>query len=304
MSRIDEALRRAGGHPVGEGRIGRPVVASEPNGAPADESILARYVVEQAPSADRPVTREPQQSARVRPLGRHARSPRAVSASLQGKLLVTPEIETVSSEQYHRLAAALHELQAERGLKSLMVSSALPCEGKTLTVANLALTLSESYRRRILLMDADFRRPSIHELFGISNAVGLADALHSSNARLPLVQVSATLSVLPAGRIEESPIAALSSDRLRAVVADAVAQFDWVLVDTPPVALLTDAHLVARATDGVLFVIAAGVTPYALVQRSLAEIGTDRIVGTVLNRVEEQALPVRGYYRQQYAERS
>jgi capsular exopolysaccharide synthesis family protein len=182
----------------------------------------------------------------------------------------------------------------------MMISSTLPREGKTLTAANIALTLSESYRRRVLLVDADLRRPSIHQVFGIPNVVGLADALRVPGARLPCVEISETLSVLPSGRIGDSPIAVLSSDLLRTLVADAAEQFDWVLLDTPPVAMLTDAHLVARAVDAVLFVIRAGTTPYTLVQRSLAEIGADRIVGTVLNGVDERDLAVHGYYRSHY----
>src|SRR5439155_17912408 len=108
-------------------------------------------------------------------------------------------------------------------------------------------------------------------------------------------QVTPPLSVLPAGQPGASPIAALSSDRMRTVIADAAKQFDWVLLDTPPVGLLSDAHLVARVTDGVLFVIAAGSTPYPVVLRSIAEIGADRIVGTVLNRVDARALQVQDY---------
>jgi Mrp family chromosome partitioning ATPase len=108
---------------------------------------------------------------------------------------------------------------------------------------------------------------------------------------------------MPAGRVEGSPTAALSSGSLQAIVADATTCFDWVLVDTPPIALLHDAHVVARATDGVLFVIAAGMTPYDVVQKSLMEIGKDRILGTVLNRVDERSLPVHGYYSQDYPNR-
>src|SRR5206468_5955501 len=106
----------------------------------------------------------------------------------------------------------------------------------------------------VLLIDADFRRPCIHELFGLMNVAGLADALRSSDGQIEPVPVSPTLSVLPAGQPDGSPIAALSSDRMRMVVAEAAKQFDWVLLDTPPVGLLSDAHLVARVTDGVLFV--------------------------------------------------
>jgi len=285
MSRVEEALRRASGQGARE------------NGVAPDESSFARYVAERARTAGGQTPTEPPSAVLARN-GSRAAAPPAVVAALRGKLVVTPEIEPVSVEQYRRLAAALHEMQTASGLKSLTVSSALPREGKTLTVTNLALTLSESYRRRILLIDADFRRPAIHDLFGIPNEVGLADALRSPGAGLPLVPVSATLSVLPAGRIEDSATAALSSDSLKRVVADVGAAFDWVLLDTPPVGLLTDAQLVARATDGVLFVIAAGVTPCALVQRSLAEIGTDRVVGVVLNRLEERVLPAHNYYEQ------
>jgi capsular exopolysaccharide synthesis family protein len=299
MSRIDEALRRVGGQPVSDRPSDRLVVADAPDVSAPDESILDRYVAEQTSSVGRtPSERIPAVAAQ--PTRDRTETPAPVSASLRGKLVMTPEIEPLSSEQYRRLAAALHELQAERGLKSLMVSSALPSDGKTLTVANLALTLGESYKNRVLLIDADLRRPSVHELFGLSNTVGLADLLRASNARVRPIQVSSTLSVLPAGRVEGSPLAALSSPLLQTIVADATARYDWVLLDTPPVGLLTDAHLVARATDGVVFVIAAGVTPYALVQRSVAEIGRERIVGAVLNRVDERTLPVRDYYHRHY----
>jgi capsular exopolysaccharide synthesis family protein len=303
MSRIDEAWRRANGEQLAEEPPVQSLAAPAARGA-GDEAILARYVVEQAAALSRPIRRELSHPVISSSPERHTGAPPPVAQSARGKLVVTPEIEPGSIEQYRRLAATLDALQSQGGLRSLMVSSALPREGKTLTVTNLALTLSESYRRRVLLIDADFHRPSVHELFGIANAVGLADALHSSDGRLRAVQVSATLSVLPAGRITDSPTAALSSNRLRTLVADVASSFDWVLLDTPPVGMLTDAHLVARATDGVLFVIAAGMTPYALVQRSLIEIGKDRIVGTVLNRIEEHALPVREYYHTTYASRS
>ena len=101
----------------------------------------------------------------------------------------------VAVEQYRRLAGTLHELQVEQGLKTLMVTSALPKEGKTLTVVNLALTLSESCRRRVLLIDADLRRPFIHEVFQLPNVRGLNDVLGSERGELPLQPVSEHLSV-------------------------------------------------------------------------------------------------------------
>src|SRR5581483_7450840 len=190
-----------------------------------------------------------------------------------GKVVTMPEIDQVSLEQYRRLAAVLEEMQGQRPLKSLMISSAFPREGKTLTSTNLALTFSDTFKRRVLLIDADFRRPSIHELFGLRNDVGLVDVVRGTDPAVALVPVTSTLTILQSGRAQSSPLAALSSERMRSVVADLASQYDWVLMDTPPGGLLTDAQLVARASDGVLFLIAAGVTPYALVQRAIAELG-------------------------------
>jgi protein-tyrosine kinase len=221
-------------------------------------------------------------------------------ALLDGKVVGSGDIPQVTVEEYRRLAAALHNLQTQRGLKTLMVSSAVPREGKTLTITNLALTLSESYQRRVLLIDADLRHPSVHEVFGLPNGPGFADVLRSDGGSLPLVDVSPCLSLLTAGHPESNPMAQLTSDRLPTVVADAAARFDWVLLDTPPVGLLTDAQLIARVCEGVLFVIGAGVTPYSVVQRAIAELGADRIVGVVLNRVEAQKLPHNGYYSHYY----
>jgi capsular exopolysaccharide synthesis family protein len=204
-------------------------------------------------------------------------------------------------EQYRRLAAAVHELQIERGLKTMMVTSALPKEGKTLTVTNLALTLSESYGRRVLLIDADLRRPSVHELLRVPNIQGLYETLHADLPRLPVVEVAPHLSVLTAGRPDANPMAGLTSPRMRTLLDDAAAAYDWVLLDAPPVGVMPDAGLLAGITGATLLVVGAGSTPYKLVERMVAELGRERIVGTVLNRIEEQNIPATGYYQHYYA---
>lgn len=104
------------------------------------------------------------------------------------------------------------------------------------------------------------------------------------------------LSVLPAGRPDANPMDALTCAGLKRLLEEAAKQFDWVLLNTPPVGLITDANLVARLADGVLFVICAGSTPYEDVQRAIAEIGPERIVGTLLNRAESSSNRVAGYY--------
>src|SRR6185436_6969833 len=149
-------------------------------------------------------------------------------------------------EQYRRLAASLHHLQLQQGIKTILVSSALPREGKTLTITNLALTLSESYHKRVLLVDADLRRPSLHEVFDLPNKAGLADLLRGEDRVSPVVEVSPYLSVLPTGPLSTDPMAQLCSERIGIVVREAGARFDWVLLDTPPVGLLPDAQFIAQ----------------------------------------------------------
>ena len=147
-----------------------------------------------------------------------------------------------------------------------MVTSAMPGEGKTLTATNLALTLAESYKRQVLLIDADLRRPWVHEMFQMPNVSGLNDGLRSDEERkIPLLQVTDHLSILTAGRPDRDPMGVLSSDRMRRVLQEASARFDWVIIDTPPVALLTDAHLLASLVDAVLLVMQAGRTPLSAI---------------------------------------
>ena len=215
------------------------------------------------------------------------------------KTVVHVNVNPVAREQYRRLAATLHHVQAERGLKALLVGSALAEEGKTLTAVNIALTLSESYRRRVLLIDADLRRPTVHHAFGFDNIVGLADALAAKEERrLPVVEISPRLSVVPAGRPSADPMEALTSSRMLKILDEAASVFDWIIIDTPPVGLLPDANLLAAMLDGAVFVVAAGRTPCAVVQKAVEALGRDRILGVVLNRVEEaDAMPGNYYYR-------
>src|SRR5688572_7603735 len=137
-----------------------------------------------------------------------------LSAAVLEKLVVTPVIGAQSVEEYRRLAAVLHLTQAERGIKVIMVTSAQPGEGKTLTAVNIALTLSESYRRSVLLVDADLRRPTLHEIFQVPNVAGLNDGLKGSvDRKLALVRYSPHLAILPAGKPDPDPMSALTSDR-------------------------------------------------------------------------------------------
>jgi capsular exopolysaccharide synthesis family protein len=284
MSRIGEALRRAASaNQVAEGWSD----SAQPTAGVQTTANLDVYAEEVPRTQKTPAPApEPALLSVAKPS-----VPSEHPGSWQERLAVAHEMPPIAIEQYRRLAGTLHELQAQRGIKTLMVSSSLPREGKTLTITNLALTLSHSYRRKVLLIDADLRHPSIHEVFGLRNTAGLADVVRTAGRQVPIIELSEHLSVLTAGHPDMNPLANLTSRHVADLLQRASREFDWVLMDTPPIGLISDAHLVSRMCEAALFVVGAGSTPYDLVQRGLAELGDDRIIGVVLNRMKAPDLP-------------
>jgi protein-tyrosine kinase len=268
MGRVDEAMRRASGAAITHETHWASAVAIDP------EPVLD--VPAEAPAAPAVAERTPSG------MFDH------FDARLAQKVVVDQNMLPASREQYRRLAASLHHAQANNGLMVVMIASAVPSEGKTLTAANLSLTLSESYQRSVLLVDADLRRPSVHTVFGINGSPGLSEGLMSeTEQKLPLHQVTSRLTILPAGRPSSDPMAGLTSARMRRLIDEAREAFGWVIIDTPPIGLLPDANLLAAMVDGTILVVKAGGTPYDLVKRAVAAIGPDRMLGVVLNRAQE-----------------
>jgi capsular exopolysaccharide synthesis family protein len=280
MSRLADALRRARANGDAEERLR---AASAPVHSVTSEStpLPTRAVNVPAPAAPvaTPLIAAPSRLDET--------TAWRTNPDLVGKVISTDGFSSAALEQYRKLAATLHHAQEERGLKVVMTTSALPGEGKSLTAVNLALTLSGSYHRRVLLVDADLRRPTIQRTFGLTTISGLGDGMKASYDRpMPVIQLSDRLYILPAGRPDPDPICGITSERMRRLIAQAATAFDWVLVDTPPVALLPDANLLASFVEGVLLVIRCGKAPFALVKRTLEALGHDRILGVVMNAVD------------------
>ena len=291
MSRIDRALN------LWEGATSVAERPSAPTAAGGDGFALDAYPQEQIPAVApapapvaRPVAPVPGERGESRRVATQAGEP-----DLRARL-VTGDMDAVTLEQDRRLAAVLHDAHAERGLKTVMITSTLPGEGKTLTITNLALTLSEGYGRRVLLIDADLRRPALHRMFGVENVHGLSEALLLGDVTTTVSEVSSRLSLMTAGKSGPSPLAALTSDRMGTLLKECAARFDWVLVDTSPAGLLPDGQVLARLIGAVILVINAGSTPAEAVERVVADLQPEYILGTVLNRVEPRRIPESGYY--------
>jgi protein-tyrosine kinase len=286
MSRIEEALKRA--QAPQHTTVETPVVSAwhfDRLPAEHDEPEAARPSEPDARSAAGMIAAsEPHDEQGELRLSHWDRG---FSRAVAEKLVVMKDTSPLVVEQFRKIAATLHQLQLERNVRVVMVASALQNEGKTLTATNLALTLSESYRRRVLLIDADLRRPQLHDIFQLPNGSGLNEGLKAAvEQRLSVTQISPRLAVLPAGRPDADPMRILTSERMRQVIAEAAAAFDWVILDAPPVVPVSDSHLLASMVDLAVLVIAAGRTPHKMITRALEIIGRERVAGVVLNGVE------------------
>jgi capsular exopolysaccharide synthesis family protein len=293
MTRLSDALKKAAAE-----KAATPLPASpaQPEALQADPAPAWQFApVETMHVPEEPVRPAPEPAPPAAPRRDEADGvvdhAIRVGDSDRNKLVIDAGVHPNVVEQYRHLAAVLHHAQKASGVRSVMVTSAMASEGKTLTATNLALTLSQSYQRRVLLVDADLRRPRLREMFALPATEGLTDSLANAKTdRLPVHQISPTLWVLTSGRPIPDPMSMLVSPAMKQLLDDARDSFDWVVVDTPPIAILPDANLLSAMIDTALLVVSAESTPYPMVQRAAKEIGEKRILGVVLNRAEKAGL--------------
>lgn len=191
------------------------------------------------------------------------------------------------------------------GGQSLVVTSSGPGEGKTVVASNLAMALAQT-GHRVLLVDADMRRPRVHEVFSERQEPGLSNVLVGDTKTADAVRSTScdTLWILPAGHIPPNPAELLGSKRFADFLTTLKEHFAWVVVDSPPIMAVTDAAIVAHVADGVLFVVGAEMTSKRVAQRAVEqlEMSQAKFLGAVLNRVdlEHNAYYYSRYYRPEY----
>ena len=196
---------------------------------------------------------------------------------------------------------------AEAGSRSIVVTSTGPNEGKSVVASNLAISMAQA-GQRVLLIDADMRKPKVHEIMGLAQEPGLSNLLVGNTKASESVRTSRVpgLWVLAAGRIPPNPAELVGSKRFRDFLKSLHDHFDWVVVDSPPVMAVTDAALAAHSASGVLFVIGAEMTSRHAAKRALEQLehAEARFVGAVLNRVDLQrnAYYYSQYYRREYTQ--
>ena len=209
------------------------------------------------------------------------------------------------SEAYRSLRTNLEFSSLDRPLKTMVVTSAGPEEGKSTTLANLAVTLAQA-EKKVILVDCDLRRPSQHEIFEVGNSLGLTSMVVDEEAfKNPPLQETPVpnLKLLPSGPLPPNPSELLGSRRMEEIIATLREKADLVLFDAPPIIAVTDAAVLASKVDGVLLVIKAGTTKRDHAQRAkaLLEKVNARLVGAVLNNVRMDTSLHRYYAEQKRA---
>jgi succinoglycan biosynthesis transport protein ExoP len=189
---------------------------------------------------------------------------------------------------------------AEDGEKVLVVTSSAPGEGKTLVATNLAVALAQA-NQRVLIVDADMRKPRVHGVFQHTQEPGLSNVLvgnAKASAAVRNTKVSG-LWAMPAGVLPPNPSELLGSKRFKELVGTLGQHFDWVIIDSPPIMAVTDSSVAAHVATGVLFVIGSDMTSRHTAQRSLEQLrrANAKVIGAILNRVD---LAHHGYYYSQY----
>jgi capsular exopolysaccharide synthesis family protein len=195
---------------------------------------------------------------------------------------------------------------AEEGLRSLVVTSAGPGEGKSIVAANLALALAQA-GQRVLLIDGDMRRPRVHEIYQCPQEPGLSNVL-TGNAKLSEAIRRSTvpgLWLLSAGHIPPNPAELLGSRRYLDLIASLDEHFDWAILDTPPVLAVADSSIAANDASGVVFVVGSDKTSRHAARAAIEQLtaANAHIVGSVLNKVDLIRHPYyyASYYRKEYA---
>ncbi len=204
------------------------------------------------------------------------------------------------AEAYRATRTNIEFSGVDREIRTLLVTSTTKAEGKSTTIGNLAITFAQ-LGRRVLLVDTDLRRPRLHRLFGVDNRFGLTNALLARGRYQEYVKACEVknLSVLAAGPIPPNPTEMLMSHAMQQFLEQVRQEYDHILLDSPPVAVVTDAAILATKVDGVILVVQSGRVDRKLLQRTrdlLAQVKAN-VLGVILNGITPDH---EEYYSQYY----
>ena len=251
-------------------------IPTPPAPVPVPEPVLVRDIVPGAPSAQTttPATSVPASDAI-----------QSYTVRLNPVLVAGLAPKSLAAEQYRQLRTRLSHAEGASTLRTVLITSPQKGEGKSVTAANLALTMAQELQRRVILVEADLRKPSLQQLFGLPPGPGLAEYLSGAVELKDVMRFlpDHNLTVIHAGSAPTNPAELLGSTAMRRLLDQLRTRYDRVLLDTPPVLPLADVAVLAPLVDGTLMVVRAGVTPKPAIENALRAFDSSRLLGVVLN---------------------
>jgi len=234
------------------------------------------------------------------------------SANVLGGIVFDPNAETnplivhtspksTRAEAFRQLRTNIQFVEAAEGRKSIVVTSSVPSEGKSSTIANLAIAMADT-GAKVLLIDCDFRKPKMHKYFSVEGAVGLTNLLIGQVKPDEVIQRwgRKSLDLLPAGQIPPNPSELLGSEAMKKFLAKAEKDYDVVLIDSAPLLPVTDAAILSKLTGGVVLVVAVGKTTKPQLSAALGHVETvgGRVLGFIMNKIPTKGVDA---YRYRYS---
>ena len=297
MSRIHEALKKAEQERAA-------VVTAEEIPSPADSPSTAPSPTHAVPARDKDIlarttiaTPPPGDYLRFEDLRARCSHPQW-HLDPNVNVFINPQLSTHGAEQFRTLRSRLYQMRSNQPLRTLLITSSIPTEGKTFVTNNLAQAIVRQPDRRALIIDVDLRRSRLHVPLGAPSGPGMTDYLRGEADAISILQQGPgdNLFFIPGGKEVTNPSELLANGRLKLLLDRVKPIFDWVILDSPPCLLVADASVLADMCDGVLLVTRAGVTPAATAQRASQELRGRNVVGVILNAVKPSHAPSSDYY--------
>lgn len=206
--------------------------------------------------------------------------------------------KSIDAEAYRSLRTNIQYLSIEKEIKSIVVTSACPGEGKSTVLGNLALSFAQN-GKSVIIVDCDLRKPSIHEKFNISNLCGISDVLIGRETLDTAIQnYKINLDILTSGKIPQNPAEMISSTSMSNLLEELKNKYDILIIDSPPLEIVTDGQILSTKVDGTILVLKAGQSKISAVKEAkniLNKVGAN-IIGLVINQVNESKKKYSYYY--------
>jgi len=215
----------------------------------------------------------------------------SISTSPDAHLVCLPDMESPAGEAFHLLGVRLRHLRRQQPLKKLLITSTIPQEGKSMVAANLACTIALRTQQKVVLLEGDVRRPTQSKIFGLPQRPGICEWLSGERTLVGSMYrlQGPGIWILPAGMATGNSLELLQSGRATPMIEQLTAWFDWLIIDSPPILPLADTSVWTNLADGILLVARQGTTQKRQLERGLEAVGTQKLIGAILNSAKSVA---------------